>query len=98
MVVEVILMVDAGLVYFARVTLWVAKDVSPAYRSKFSKHRFMQLQLFDVRSPRRGRRGKRTAAMDTANLAPDANATFFAIGSRIVANGLHGGTGLLISQ
>jgi hypothetical protein len=41
-------MAEVGLVRFAQVALVVAKEVVPAYRSKFSKRRFTQPQLLTV--------------------------------------------------
>lgn len=41
-------MAEVGLVTFARVALRVGRAVLPAYRSKFSKHRFTQPQLFAI--------------------------------------------------
>ncbi len=41
-------MAEVGLVRFAQVALSVAKDHVPAYRTKFSKHRFTQPQLLVI--------------------------------------------------
>jgi hypothetical protein len=38
-------MAEIGLVRFATIALRVGRAVLPAYRSKFSKHRFTQPQL-----------------------------------------------------
>ena len=38
-------MAEVGLVTFARVALRIGQAALPAYRSKFSKHRFQQPQL-----------------------------------------------------
>src|SRR5688572_32017338 len=41
-------MAEVGLVKFATVALRVGQAVLPAYRSKFSKHRFQQPQLIAI--------------------------------------------------
>ncbi|MDQ4146864.1 MAG: transposase [Pseudomonadota bacterium] len=41
-------MAEVGVIKFARVALRVGRAVLPAYRSKFSKHRFTQPQLFAI--------------------------------------------------
>jgi hypothetical protein len=46
-------MAEVGLVTFARVALRVGQTVLPAYRSKFSKHRFTQPQLLAMLCPMR---------------------------------------------
>jgi Transposase domain (DUF772) len=41
-------MAEVGLVTFARIALRVGQAALPAYRSKFSKHRFQQPQLLAI--------------------------------------------------
>src|SRR5690348_4854414 len=41
-------MAEVGLVRFAQVALSVAREIVPAYRTTFSKHRFTQPQLLVV--------------------------------------------------
>ena len=41
-------MAEVGLVRYARVALEVAQRVLPAYRTKFSKHKFSQPQLLAI--------------------------------------------------
>jgi hypothetical protein len=43
-----VLMAEIGLVPFARVALEVARRVLPSYRSRFSKHQFMQPPLLAI--------------------------------------------------
>jgi hypothetical protein len=41
-------MAEIGLVQFATIALQVGQAALPAYRSKFSKHRFQQPQLLAI--------------------------------------------------